>query len=297
MNFQSPSRVPTSLGIYHSRRETSVSPTNSSVWSMPVTPVDSPTAYRVHAYEPYPSSLSDARHLPYPSPPTPYTYYPKPNVTLPPFSTLLPKEDRSLQLFQRAPNHHIRPPTPDAGTPIFHQHDFTGRASSSSLRRPPSALSLELPYAKRRKADPESDQYLGRLEGNKARCMFLLENDPDAGGESGCCAYVARSDMVRRHIRAVHLKLKNNVCRFCKRGFASKGTLETHETLHTGEQPHKCPECEKTFNDPSKRHNHRVNVHGYVPKQIRPSDHPARLSKRKAPRDTDFVQSSAPFAQ
>lgn len=69
-------------------------------------------------------------------------------------------------------------------------------------------LSLELPYAKRRKADPESDQYLGRLEGNKARCMFLLENDPDAGGESGFCAYVARSDMVRRHIRAVHLKLK-----------------------------------------------------------------------------------------
>jgi hypothetical protein len=24
---------------------------------------------------------------------------------------------------------------------------------------------------------------------------------------------------------------RSNVCRFCKRGFASKGTLETHETL------------------------------------------------------------------
>ena len=37
--------------------------------------------------------------------------------------------------------------------------------------------------------------------------MFLLEHDPEAG-ESGLCAYEARSDMVRRHIRAVHLKLK-----------------------------------------------------------------------------------------
>ena len=69
-------------------------------------------------------------------------------------------------------------------------------------------LSSDLPFAKRRRADPESDQYLARLEGNKAKCMFLLENDSDAGGETGVCAYEARSDMVRRHIRAVHLKLK-----------------------------------------------------------------------------------------
>ncbi|KAF9648453.1 hypothetical protein BDM02DRAFT_3129054 [Thelephora ganbajun] len=225
MDFHSQSRVPTSLGLYHSRRETSVSPTSSSVWSMPVTPVDSPTAYRVHAYDPYPSSLSDARHLPYPAlPAAPYTYYPKSNVTLPPFSTLLPKEDRSLQLFQRTSNHRVRPLTPD--TPIFHQQDFTGNTPSPPLKRPPSVLSSDLPFAKRRRADPESDQYLARLEGNRARCMFLLEHDPDAGGETGLCAYEARSDMVRRHIRAVHLKLK-----YCKRGFASKGTLETHETL------------------------------------------------------------------
>ena len=36
----------------------------------------------------------------------------------------------------------------------------------------------------------------------------MLEHDPDAGEETGFCAYEARSDMVRRHIRAVHLKLK-----------------------------------------------------------------------------------------
>lgn len=296
MEFHHPqSRAPTSLAIYHPRREASDSPTNSSVWSMPVTPVDSPTAYRIHAYESYPSSLSDARHLPYPTPHATYAYYPKPSVTLPPFSTLLPKEDRSFQTYQRTSNNYARSITPD--TPTYHQQDFAGSISSSTSRRPPSALSSDLPYSKRRKADPESDRYLAKLEGNKARCIFLLENDPDAAGETGQCDYVARSDMVRRHIRAVHLKLKNNICRFCKRGFASKGTLETHETLHTGEQPHKCPECGKTFNDPSKRHNHRVNVHGYVPKQIRPSDRPARLSRRKAPRDINWTQSSAPFAQ
>ena len=206
MDLHSQPRIPTSLGFYHSRREASVSPTNSSAWSMPVTPIDSPTAYRAHAYDPYPSSLSDARHLPYPAIPAHYAYYPKPHVTLPPFSTLLPKEDRPPQLFQRPPTHHIRPFTPD--TPIFDQRDFTGSTSSSAPRRPPSLLSSDLPFAKRRRADPESDQYLARLEGNKARCTFLLEHDPDAGGEVGVCAYEARSDMVRRHIRAVHLKLK-----------------------------------------------------------------------------------------
>lgn len=206
MDLHSQSRVPASFGLYHSRLETSVSPTNSSHWSMPATPIDSPTAYRVHAYDSYPSSLADARNLHYPVLPGSYAYYSKSNVTLPPFSTLLPKEDRPLQFFQRTPNHHARPLTPD--TPIFHQRDFTRDTSPSPLRRPPSVLSSDLPFAKRRRTDPESDQYLARLEGNRAKCMFLLEHDPDAGGETGVCAYQARSDMVRRHIRAVHLKLK-----------------------------------------------------------------------------------------
>ena len=206
MDFHSQSHIPTPLGFCPSRRETSISPTNSSIWSMPATPVDSPTAYRVHAYDPYPSSLSDARHLPYPTLPAPYPYYPKSNITLPPFSTLLPKDDGPSQLFPRTPSQYIRPLTPD--TPTFHQQDYIGSPSSSPLRRPPSVLSSELPFARRRRADPESDQYLARLEGNKARCMYLLEHDPDAGGEAGLCAYEARSDMVRRHIRAVHLKLK-----------------------------------------------------------------------------------------
>jgi len=208
MDFHSQSRIPTSLGFCPSRRETSISPTNSSIWSMPATPVDSPTAYRVHPYDPYPSSLSDARHLPYPALQAPYAYFPKHNVTLPPFSTLLPKEDGPSQLFPRTPNQHFRPLTPlTPDTPIFHQQDFIGNMSPPPLRRPPSVPPSDLPFAKRRRADPESDQYLARLEGNKARCMFLLEHDPEAG-ESGLCAYEARSDMVRRHIRAVHLKLK-----------------------------------------------------------------------------------------
>ena len=206
MDFNSQSRAPTSLGIYHSRRETSDSPTSSSAWSMPATPVDSPTVYRVHAYDPYPSSLSDARHLPYPTIPSPCPYYPKPPITLPPFSTLLPREDRSLQPSHRTPNNLIQPVTPN--TPTFHQRNFAISTSSSPLRSPPSVFSSEMPYAKRRKADPESEKYMIRLEGNKARCTFLLEHDPDAGGKSGFCAYAARSDMVRRHIRAVHLKLK-----------------------------------------------------------------------------------------
>ena len=210
MDFHShsQSRVPTSLDFCHPRRETSHSPTDSSVWSMPVTPVDSPAAYRVHGYDPYASSLSNAKHLPYPALAASYAYYPKPNITLPPFSTLLPKEDRPPQFYHRTSSHYVRPLTPS--TPTFHQRDFIGStpSSSSSLRRPPSVLSSDLPFAKRRRADPESDQYLARLDGNKARCMFLLEHDPDAGGETGLCGYEARSDMVRRHIRAVHLKLK-----------------------------------------------------------------------------------------
>jgi hypothetical protein len=172
---------------------------------MPVTPIDSPTAYRVHAYDPYPSSLSDARYLPYPTLPAPYAYYPKSNVTLPPFSTLLPRMIERSQPFQRTPT---TTSDPYPRYPRLSSKDFTGSMSPSPLRRPPSVLSSDLPFAKRRRADPESDQYLARLEGNKAKCMFLLEHDSDAGEETGVCAYEARSDMVRRHIRAVHLKLK-----------------------------------------------------------------------------------------
>ena len=172
---------------------------------MPITPIDSPTPYRVHNYDSYPSSLSDPRYLPYPTLPAPYAYYPKPNVTLPPFSALLFDEDRPLQPFQRTPDYRSRPLTP--GTPTYHQRDFTG-STSFPLRRPPSVFPPDLPFAKRRRANPESDQHLERLDGNKARCMYLLEHDPDAAGKTGICAYEARSDMVRRHIRAVHLKLK-----------------------------------------------------------------------------------------
>ena len=206
MHFHFQSHVPTYSGFRHSRRETSHSPTDSSVWSMPVIPVYSPAAYRVHGYGSYSFSLSNAKHTPYP---VLTASYPKSNINLPPFSTLLPKEDKPPLFCHRTSSHVVPPLTSD--TPTFHQRDFISStpSSSSSLRRPPGVLSSDLPFAKRRRADPESDQYLARLNGGKARCMFLLEHDPDsAGGGTSLCGYEARSDMVRRHIRAVHLKLK-----------------------------------------------------------------------------------------
>ncbi|KAG8895412.1 hypothetical protein FRC01_012380, partial [Tulasnella sp. 417] len=47
-----------------------------------------------------------------------------------------------------------------------------------------------------------------------------------------CSRPFGRATDVKRHVDAVHLKLKNFVCPFCNRGFAQKGGMITHMNTH-----------------------------------------------------------------
>ncbi|XP_068082245.1 zinc finger protein 155 isoform X3 [Anabrus simplex] len=52
---------------------------------------------------------------------------------------------------------------------------------------------------------------------------------------------------IKRHLREVHDRVKDQCCELCGRRFANKRTLEDHMRTHTGERPFLCDSCDKTF--------------------------------------------------
>ena len=45
----------------------------------------------------------------------------------------------------------------------------------------------------------------------------------------------------------MHTGEKPHKCSYCDKSFTLKGAKTIHERRHTGEKPHKCSSCDKSF--------------------------------------------------
>ena len=78
------------------------------------------------------------------------------------------------------------------------------------------------------------------------------------------CSYSSNySNNVKRHIDAVHLKLKPHICKHCSKGFGQNSTLLQHiRDFHLGDKKkHQCPRCSKKFQSKSGLKFHIKTVH------------------------------------
>lgn len=73
----------------------------------------------------------------------------------------------------------------------------------------------------------------------------------------GCDVRFVKLSAKRRHMRLVHLKVKQHVCDICGEAFGIKATLRHHRYIHTGEKPYKCNVCGQAFRQLTAMKTHR----------------------------------------
>lgn len=76
-----------------------------------------------------------------------------------------------------------------------------------------------------------------------------------------CGKLFARNSGLSRHMKCVHLGIKDYSCDICGLSFAEKSTMEDHRKTHTGENPYFCHECDKVFTRKGGLSRHTKNIH------------------------------------
>ena len=67
---------------------------------------------------------------------------------------------------------------------------------------------------------------------------------------------------LKRHVNAIHLKLKPFQCDLCQVSFSEKGTLKHHiEVIHIGEKNYSCSHCDRKFAGKNTLKKHINSVH------------------------------------
>ncbi|KAJ6485008.1 hypothetical protein C8R47DRAFT_543191 [Mycena vitilis] len=180
------------------------------------------------------------------------------------------------------------PPVFDIGYPPRQDHRSSfavspASQSASGSRRPSPSIAHSasdrmspedsgyIPTQPPPAAAPEWESHAVQIRNPEGRgvayqCTWMTSEGP--------CHYWSKKQLVKRHVETTHLKFKPFVCDICSKAFPQKTSLEIHRHGHTGDTPHQCNYCSKSFKDPARRHRHHVEVHGYIPKQGKRKQHP-----------------------
>ncbi|XP_049779502.1 zinc finger protein 569-like [Schistocerca cancellata] len=80
-----------------------------------------------------------------------------------------------------------------------------------------------------------------------------------------CSKTYADSKCLKKHIQAVHSKLRPYVCHVCGHASARRAMLQMHLRQHTGEKPHACPMCAYRTGDHNSLRRHIMRHTGQRP--------------------------------
>ena len=80
-----------------------------------------------------------------------------------------------------------------------------------------------------------------------------------------CNKYFADSKCLKKHVQAVHSKLKPYICNVCNHQCARKAMLEMHMRQHTGEKPYECNLCQYRTGDHNSLRRHKMRHSGEKP--------------------------------
>lgn len=77
-----------------------------------------------------------------------------------------------------------------------------------------------------------------------------------------CGRTFANSKCLKKHVEAVHIKVKRYVCQYCNHSTARKAMMELHLRIHTGEKPFKCDVCPYATGDHNSLRRHKMRHTG-----------------------------------
>ncbi|RZF38589.1 hypothetical protein LSTR_LSTR010922 [Laodelphax striatellus] len=80
-----------------------------------------------------------------------------------------------------------------------------------------------------------------------------------------CLKMYADSKCLKKHVQAVHSKLRPYVCQVCGHSAARKAMLQAHLRQHTGEKPYHCNTCSFKTGDHNSLRRHRMRHSGVRP--------------------------------
>ncbi|XP_077291401.1 uncharacterized protein LOC143914888 isoform X2 [Arctopsyche grandis] len=80
-----------------------------------------------------------------------------------------------------------------------------------------------------------------------------------------CHKMFSNSKSLKKHIQAVHKKIKPFTCNVCSHSSSSKHTMQLHIRQHTGEKPYSCDSCEYRTGDHNTLRKHRMKHTGERP--------------------------------